>query len=394
MKIKVGVFFGGRSVEHEVSVLSALQAIDAVDKEKYEVIPVYIAKSGLFYTGDALLAVDNYKDTAKLLAACRQIGIINSGGEVVAVRYPLSRFSNNVVTTLDVAMPVLHGTNGEDGSMQGFFESVGLPYTGCDILSSALGMDKIATKAVLLQAGLPVVKYTWFYSLDWLKDPQAAIAKVEGALPYPLIVKPADVGSSVGIKKAANRAELEEAVELARNFSAKILVEELVVNMQEINCSVLGDADEAETSVCEEPVGSAEILSYQDKYLNKGGGKGMSGAKRKVPADIAPETAGEIQRYALEAFRAIGCAGVVRIDFMIDRAAGKVYVNELNTIPGSLSFYLWEATGVKFAALVDRLISLALKRKRERGNIMYSYDANIFALKGTGGFKSGSKGKA
>lgn len=393
MKVKVGVFFGGRSVEHEVSVLSALQAIDAVDKEKYEVVPVYIAKTGLFYTGEALLAVDNYKDSAGLLAACRQIGVINNGSEVVVVRYPLSRFSNNVVTTLDVAMPVLHGTNGEDGSMQGFFESVGLPYTGCDVLSSALGMDKIATKCVLLQAGLPVVKYAWFYALDWLKDPQAAIAKVEGAVPYPVIVKPADVGSSVGIKKAANRVELEEAIELARNFSAKILVEELVVNMREINCSVLGDADEAQTSVCEEPVGSSEILSYQDKYLNKGG-KGMSGAKRRVPADIPPERAAEIQRYAREAFRAIGCAGVVRIDIMIDQAADKVYVNELNTIPGSLSFYLWEATGVKFTALVDRLISLALKRKRDRGGIMYSYDANIFAMKGTGGFKAGSKGKA
>jgi D-alanine-D-alanine ligase len=391
MKIRVGVFFGGRSVEHEVSVLSALQAINAIDKEKYEVIPVYIAKSGLFYTGEALLAVDNYKDTAKLLAACRQIGVINGGGETVVVRYPFSRFSSNVVATLDVAMPVLHGTNGEDGSMQGFFESVGLPYTGCDVVSSAIGMDKIATKCVLQQAGLPIVKYTWFYSLDWLKDPQAAIAKVEAALPYQVIVKPADVGSSVGIKKAANRTELEEAVELARNFSAKILVEELVVNMQEINCAVLGDADEAETSVCEEPVGSAEILSYQDKYLNKGGGKGMSGAKRKVPADIAPETAEEIRRYAREAFLAVGCAGVVRIDFMINKAANKVYVNELNTIPGSLSFYLWEASGVKFTALVDRLIGLALKRKRERSGIMYSYDANIFSLEGTGGFKTGSK---
>lgn len=393
MKVRVGVFFGGRSVEHEVSVLSALQAIDAVDKEKYEVVPVYIAKTGLFYSGAALLDVNNYKDTAKLLADCRQIGIVNNANETVVVRYPLSRFSSNVVTTLDVAMPVLHGTNGEDGSMQGFFESVGLPYTGCDVLSSALGMDKIATKCVLLQAGLPVVKYAWFYALDWLKDQQAAIAKVEAAVPYPVIVKPADVGSSVGIKKAANRAEMEEAVELARNFSAKILIEELVVNMREINCSVLGDTDEAQPSVCEEPVGSAEILSYQDKYLNKGG-KGMSGAKRRVPADISPERTAEIQRYAVEAFRAIGCAGVVRIDFMIDQAADKVYVNELNTIPGSLSFYLWEATGVKFTALVDRLISLALKRKRERGTIMFSYDANIFALKGTGGFKAGSKGKA
>lgn len=391
MRIKVGVFFGGRSVEHEVSVLSALQAIDAANKEKYEVIPIYIAKSGLWYTGDALLDVSRYKDIPKLLSECRQISVINSLNEVVVIRYPLSRFSNNVVNTLDVAMPVLHGTHGEDGAMQGFFESVGLPFTGCDVLSSAIGMDKIATKSVLQQAGLPVVKYTWFYALDWLKDQQAAVAKVERELSYPVIVKPADVGSSVGIQKAANRTELEEAVELARNFSAKILVEELVVNLKEINCSVLGDWDEVKTSVCEEPVSSAEILSYQDKYLNKSS-KGMSGAKRKVPADISPELAEEIQNLAKQAFLAIGCSGVVRIDFMIDQAAGaKVYVNELNTIPGSLSFYLWQATGIRFPALIDELIRLALKRKRDRGGIMYSYDANIFAMKGTGGLKIGTK---
>lgn len=391
MRIKVGVFFGGRSVEHEVSVLSALQAIDAMNKEKYEVIPIYIAKTGLWYTGDALLDVDRYKDSGKLLAECRQIAVVNNQNEVVVIRYPLSRFGNNIVNTLDVAMPVLHGTYGEDGAMQGFFESVGLPYTGCDVLSSAIGMDKVVTKSVLLQAGLPVVKYSWFYALDWLKDPQAVIAKVEREVPYPVIVKPANVGSSVGIKKAAGRAELEEAVELARSFSAKILVEELVVSLKEINCSVLGDWDEAKTSVCEEPVSSAEILSYQDKYLNKST-KGMSGAKRKVPADLAPEVAETILRLARETFLAVGCAGVVRIDFMIDQATDKIYVNELNTIPGSLSYYLWQAGGLQFAGLVDELIRLALKRKRDRGGIMYSYDANIFAMKATGGFKVGTKG--
>ncbi|MDR3590404.1 MAG: D-alanine--D-alanine ligase [Negativicutes bacterium] len=394
MRVKVGVFFGGRSVEHEVSVVSALQAIEAMNKEKYEVVPIYIAKSGLWYTGDALLDVDRYKDSPTLLSACRQITVVNNLSEVVVIRYPLGRFSNNVINTLDVALPVLHGTYGEDGAMQGFFESVGLPYAGCDVLSSAIGMDKIVTKSVLLQAGIPIVKYSWFYALDWLKNPEATIAAVERDVPYPVIVKPANVGSSVGIKKAANRAELEEAIELARNFSAKILIEELVVSLKEINCSVLGDWDEARTSVCEEPVSSSEILSYQDKYLNKGT-KGMGGAKRKVPADLSEQLADEIKSLAKKTFLAVGCAGVVRIDFMIDAAAGnKVYVNELNTIPGSLSFYLWEATGVKFPELIDELIRLALKRKRDRSSIMYSYDANIFNMKGTGGLKMGSKSKA
>ncbi len=391
MRVKVGVFFGGRSVEHEVSVVSALQAIEATNKEKYEVIPIYIAKSGLWYTGDALFDVNRYKDSAKLLGECRQVAVVSNLNEIVVIRYPLGRFSNNVVNTLDVALPVLHGTYGEDGALQGFFESVDLPYAGCDVLSSAIGMDKIVTKSVLNQAGLPVVKYTWFYALDWLKDPQGTIAAVEREVPYPVIVKPANVGSSVGIGKAANRAELEEGIELARNFSAKILIEELVVNLKEINCSVLGDWYDVRMSVCEEPVSSAEILSYQDKYLNKGT-KGMGGAKRKVPAEISEELANEIQDLAKKTFLAVGCSGVVRIDFMIDQgAADKVYVNELNTIPGSLSFYLWQASGVKFPELVDELIRLALKRKRDRGGIMYSYDSNIFNMQGTGGIKLGTK---
>jgi len=390
MKIKVGVFFGGRSVEHEVSVISGLQAIDAMNKDKYEIIPVYVAKSGLWYTGEALLDVNKYKDIGRLLAECRQIAIIDNGAEKLIIRYPLSRFMNNVINTIDVAFPVMHGTFGEDGSLQGFFETVGLPYVGPDVLASAVGMDKIVTKAVLAAAGLPVVKYTWFYAADWLEDQAAVIRAVESSLPYPVIVKPANVGSSIGIKKAASREEMEEAIELARAYSAKILVEELIVNIKEINCSVLGDPTDARPSVCEEPLGATEILQYQDKYLNKGA-KGMGGAKRRLPAEISAELTAEIQELARQAFVAVGCAGVVRIDFIVDQARNKVFINELNTIPGSLSYYLWQATGKTFSALVDELISLALKRHRERQNITFSYDANIFAVDGARGIKLGNK---
>ena len=390
MKIKVGVFFGGRSVEHEVSVISGLQAIDAMNKDKYEIIPVYVAKSGLWYTGEALLDVNKYKDIGRLLAECRQIAIIDNGAEKLIIRYPLSRFMNNVINTIDVAFPVMHGTFGEDGSLQGFFETVGLPYVGPDVLASAVGMDKIVTKAVLAAAGLPVVKYTWFYAADWLEDQAAVIRAVESSLPYPVIVKPANVGSSIGIKKAASREEMEEAIELARAYSAKILVEELIVNIKEINCSVLGDPTDARPSVCEEPLGATEILQYQDKYLNKGA-KGMGGAKRRLPAEISAELTAEIQELARQAFVAVGCAGVVRIDFIVDQARNKVFINELNTIPGSLSYYLWQATGKTFSTLVDELISLALKRHRERQNITFSYDANIFAVDGARGIKLGNK---
>ena len=393
MKIKVGVFFGGRSVEHEVSVISALQAIDSIDKEKYSVIPVYIAKSGIWYTGDALLDIDNFKDIDKLLLDAKKLMIENDGNEKIMVKYPLSKFAKNILGTLDVAFPVIHGTNGEDGTLQGYFESIDLPYVGCDVLSSAVGMDKVFAKKLLKDAGIPVVECVWFYSTEWLRDKENIIAKIETQIKYPLIVKPANTGSSVGVKMVDNRLELEDAVDLARSFSNKIMAEVMVVNLREINCAVLGDYEKAEASVCEEPISSKDILTYQDKYMGNGaktsGSKGMSGASRQIPALISEEMTKEIQKLALSSFRTLGCAGVSRIDFLIDKDTNKVYVNELNTIPGSLAFYLWEATGKRYSQLTEDLINLALKKDREKQALMFTFDSNILAMQG--GVK-GSKG--
>ncbi|MBC8062323.1 MAG: D-alanine--D-alanine ligase [Clostridiaceae bacterium] len=393
MKIKVGVFFGGRSVEHEVSVISALQAIDSINKEKYSIIPVYIAKTGIWYTGDELLDIENFKDIDKLLLNSKKLMIENDGNERIMVKYPLSKFAKNILGSLDVAFPVIHGTNGEDGTLQGYFESIDLPYVGCDVLSSAVGMDKVFAKKLLKDAGIPVVECVWFYSVEWLKDKESIIAEIEAKIKYPLIVKPANTGSSVGVKRVNNRFELEDAVDLARSFSRKIMAEVMVVDLREINCSVLGDYEKAEASVCEEPISSKDILTYQDKYMSNGskgsGSKGMSGASRQIPALITEEMTKEIQRLALESFRTIGCAGVCRIDFLIDRETAKVYVNELNTIPGSLAFYLWEATGKKYSQLTEELIKLALKKDREKQELMFTFDSNILAMQG--GIK-GSKG--
>lgn len=393
MKIKVGVFFGGRSVEHEVSVISALQAIDSIDKEKYSIIPVYIAKSGVWYTGDTLLNIDNFKDIDKLLSEAKKLMIENDGNERIMVKYPLSKFAKNILGSLDVAFPVIHGTNGEDGTLQGYFESIDLPYVGCDVLSSAVGMDKVFAKKLLKDAGIPVVECVWFYSTEWLKDRENIITKIEAEIKYPLIVKPATTGSSVGVKRVDNRLELEDAVDLARSFSKKIMAEVMVVNLREINCAVLGDYERAEASVCEEPISSKDILTYQDKYMSNGskgsGSKGMSGASRQIPALISPEMTKEIQKLALDSFRTLGCAGVSRIDFLVDKDTDKVYVNELNTIPGSLAFYLWEATGKKYSQLTEDLIKLALKKDREKQELMFTFDSNILAMQG--GIK-GSKG--
>lgn len=387
MKIKIGVFFGGRSVEHEVSVISAIQAINNLNKEKYEVVPVYITKKGVWYTGEELLDIDKYKDIEKLLANCKKLTIENNGEEKILVKYPLSKFGNNVIGNIDVAFPIMHGTNGEDGSLQGYFESICIPYVGCDVLSSAIGMDKIVQKKLLKDAGVPVVNATWFYSVEWLKNREELIKKVETEFKYPLIVKPTNTGSSVGVKKVDNREELEEAVDLARSFTNKIMVEDMVVNLREINCSVLGDYENAMPSVCEEPVSSKDILTYQDKYMSSGsksagGSKGMSGASRQIPAKISEEMTKKIQDLAVKSFLTVGCSGVVRIDFLIDKDTDMVYVNELNTIPGSLSFYLWEPTGKKYTELLEDLIKLALKKYREKEDLMFTFDSNILSMQG------------
>lgn len=381
MKIKVGVFFGGISVEHEVSIISAHQAIAAMDKEKYSIVPIYIAKDGTWYTGEELMDLDNFKDLKQLVQNCKRIAIVNNLNEKVIIKYPLSTFGKNVIDTIDVAFPVVHGTNCEDGSLQGYFESIGLPYVGCDVLASAVGMDKVIAKKVYKESGIPVIDYFCFYSIEWLKDSSSIIEQIEKTLAYPLIVKPANTGSSVGIKKAENREELEEAIEFARSFAPKILIEKMVVDLREINCSVIGDYEKAEASVCEEPVSSKDILTYQDKYLGNGT-KGMSSAVRKLPAELPEEMTAEIRNLAVKTFQAVGCNGVSRIDFIVDKNTNKVYVNEINTIPGSLSFYLWEATGKSFEQLTDELIKLALKRDREKKQVVFTYDTNILSMQG------------
>lgn len=416
MKISVGVFFGGSSVEHEISVISALQAINALDKEKYSVVPVYISKDSNFYTGEALFDIDRYSDTDKLLASCTRIAIARNGGDVCGYRNPPKRFGSNVLFKIDAAFPIVHGTNCEDGSVQGFFEMLRLPYVGSDILSSAVGMDKITTKKVLKEHKIPVLDYISFYSRQWHDEGEELVKKIEAEIGYPVIIKPANLGSSVGIKKASDSDELKQAIELARSFSNQIIVEKAIKSLKEVNCSVLGDYHEAFPSACEEPIGSDEILSYSDKYMSGGSGKngtgksgsakscplkggfpaagsskGMSSLKRKLPADIPAQMEANIKELAVKAFKAIGCNGVVRIDFLVDMENNNsLYVNELNTIPGSLAFYLWEAAGKKFSVLLDDLITLAFKRNREREQLLFTYNTNIFSMKGTAkGVKGG-----
>ena len=391
MKTNIGVFFGGRSTEHEISVISASQAMSAIDRDKYDVTPIYISKQGRYYTGDALFDIKNYKDIPALLDKCTQVYMEPSYGDYNVYKVKKSMFGSNVVTTLDVAIPVLHGSNVEDGIFEGVLESIGIPYAGCNTLASANGMDKITMKMILRECGVPVIDYVWFTDKEWFSKRDELIERIEKKIGYPVIVTPANLGSSVGIGRAANREQLIEKVDVAEKYSSRLIVEHMVDNLKEINCSVLGDCDEYQSSVLEEPIKSAEILSYEDKYMGgTKGAKGMQASQKRIPAELPADVTERIQFLAGETFRVLGCHGVSRIDFIIDDDKNEIFVNEINTIPGSLSFYLWEATGIPFTELMDRLVRLALKRKREQGQKTVSYDQNIFAL--TGGAKGGVKG--
>ncbi len=388
MKTRIGVFFGGRSTEHEISVISASQAMHAINREKYEVIPVYITKQGHYYSGDALFDVANYRDVPALLARCQEVYMRPIYGDynIYKVKKPI--FGTDVYATLDVVIPVLHGSNVEDGIFEGLLQTLGIPYAGCDVLASANGMDKITMKMILQANGVPVVDYTWFTDREWSAKRDDIISSIESRLGYPVIVKPANLGSSVGIGRARNREQLIGRINDAGRYSARLIVEHMVDDLQEINCSVLGDCDEYQASVLEEPIKSGEILSYTDKYMGgTKGAKGMQSAQKRIPAELPAEVTRRIQFLAGETFRVLSCHGVSRIDFILDRSCGEIYVNEINTIPGSLSFYLWEATGIPFDSLMDRLVALALKRKRQQGKKTVSYDQNIFSL--GGGLKGG-----
>ncbi|MCR5154700.1 MAG: D-alanine--D-alanine ligase [Lachnospiraceae bacterium] len=392
MKTKVAMMFGGKSVEHEVSVISGIQALMNMDTEKYEVIPVYLTKKNEMYVGNEIGKIESYKNIGELLKKSQRVIMINDGGTVKLVAYPQKKLGKNLEIAIDVAFPVVHGTNVEDGAFQGYLKTLGIPFVGCDVTASAIGMDKYIMKTVLKENNIPVLDAK-LYTLSDYKDMDLLTKKIEETFGYPVIVKPVNLGSSVGINVAKDRNELVAAIDDGFKYATKVLVEHAITKLREINCSVLGDENDAEASECEEPLHTKDILSYEDKYVSnaKGGAsKGMASVSRKIPADLTPEKREEVRDMAVRAFKALGCNGVSRIDFMIDEENGKLYFNEINTIPGSLSFYLWEPLGVKYPVLLDRMVNLALKRSRIEGNLTFTFDTNILDNAGFGGSK-GSK---
>jgi D-alanine-D-alanine ligase len=395
MKITAGIFFGGKSTEHEVSVITGLQAFAAIS-DKYNAIPVYITKDNRFYTGGAIGEISEYTDIPALLKKSKQVIIhdkaLYEAGKKIDTRKPLA--------ALDIALPCVHGTNAEDGALQGFFEMHGIPYAGSDVLSSAVGMDKAVQKAVLRQfSDIAVLDCVAFTAKQYVSDKAAVLAEVTSKIGLPAIIKPINLGSSIGIKVAKDDSELVEAIENALLFADRIIAERAITNLREINCAVLADGNAVLHSVCEEPLsnkgGKGEILDFDDKYSGGGKGKGgskssgMASLKRKIPADITDKQRDEIQATAVKAFKALGCSGVARIDFLIDcddGDSGKIYFNEINTIPGSLAFYLFEHSGIRYSELLDKMLKRALDREREKSNLNFTFESNILS-----NFKSGQK---
>lgn len=386
MRIKLGVIFGGSSVEHEISVISALQAIEHINKEKYEVIPIYIGKNRVWYTSPLLLDIKNYKDLDLLTKNCKSISLCKKDNEFHLIS--TKGLLNKTVDKIDVAFPIVHGQNVEDGTLAGYLDTIGIPYVGSNTLASAIGQDKVIIKEILKSNNIPVVDYTWFYDTEF-EDNQSDILKDIKKIGYPVVVKPASLGSSVGINFVKNEKTIIDAITEALEYDKKIVVEKAVDNLIEVNCSVLGNYEDASASVIEQVSTDNDLLTFDDKYTGSGKSKGIVNTSRIIPAKISKELTDKIKNTSLDVFRCLNFSGVVRIDYLIDSKSNKYYVNEPNTIPGSLSFYLWEKTGLDYTKLLDDLITIGIRDYKNKQKKQFSFDTNV--LKNFNGLKGMKK---
>jgi D-alanine-D-alanine ligase len=369
-KIRVGVIFGGRSGEHEVSLASAQSVMDAIDKEKYEVVPIGITKEGQWIaSGDPMKALKAGDAEASRPAAL--LGDPSHRG-LMRLQDTERAIEATHLAELDVVFPVMHGPYGEDGTVQGLLELAGIPYVGAGVIGSALGLDKAAFKDVMLAHGFPVVDHVLLKRKAWDADPEGVMDRIEKALDYPVFTKPANLGSSVGISKCSDRAGLTAGLAEAAKYDRKLIVERGVPAAREIEVSVLGN-DDPIASLPGEVIPSREFYSYESKYFDEGD----DASELLIPAPLSPEMTERVRGVAVEVYRAIDCAGMARVDFLLSGETGELYVNEVNTIPGftSISMYpkLWEATGISYPELIDRLIELAIERYEDKERSETSY---------------------
>lgn len=387
----VAVLFGGRSVEHDVSIVTGQQIMAAFPPDRYEIAPVYITRDGRWFTGAPLLQLENFRDDTLLekpgIEACLLSPDTRHHGLIIN---PLAgRFSRSRVQRIDVVFPALHGSHGEDGSLQGLLELADIPYVGCATLGSALSNDKIMTKVALRQAGVPVLDDFWVTREAWSAAPDEIVAQIRDRFDFPLFIKPACLGSSIGIGRANDERLLRASLDVAASFDRRILVEPALTNSVEINCAVMGYGDEYEASPLEQPLGWDDFLSYEDKYLR--GGEGMKSADRIIPAPLDDELSARIQSLSIEAFQAVDGRGIARIDYLVRPQTGEVYLNEINTMPGSLAFYLWHEAGNSRAQVLERLVQLARAAHVEKRRNTYDYQTDLVSIasqRGSKGVKS------
>lgn len=393
----LGVIFGGVTCEHDVSIVSGLQLIENVNKEKYNIVPIYIHSNGDWYTGDKLLDANIYKNFDVHKSELKEAIIPPNQKGLIVLEKGL--FAKNKFIPLDVVIPSMHGMNGEDGTLQGLLELANIPYSSSGVLGASVGMDKILMKKVFEAHNLPILPYTYFIRDEWEKDKDSIIKDIESKLTYPMFVKPSNLGSSIGISKAKDRDGLIHAIEVAVSYDSRIIVENGVTNLREINCSGLGYKDDVKASCLEEPLNWKDFLTFEDKYLRggksskSGGAKtapakianmslgskqgGMESMDRRIPAQISDEQTELIKEYTIKAFKALNSKGVVRIDFIIDNDTNKVYLNEINTIPGSFAFYLWKHDGLEYPELIDKLVDIAEKANEDKNKNNYTFNSNI-----------------
>ncbi len=399
-KMNIAVFFGSRSCEHDVSIVSALQCIEATKAAGFNVTPVYISRDGLWYTGEPLENIETFREFNPMTKGITRVtlDVTANAGDLWAWPPQRAGLFAKVPAPLchiDCVIPVFHGWHGEDGTIQGLLEMANIPYASSGVLGSAIGMDKIAMKQILRGAGFPVLDFVWFTREQLKKERQAVIERVEKEIKYPAFIKPAALGSSIGVSRAKNREELERALDVAASYDRRILVEVGVVHPVEINCAAVGYGEDVRASVCEMPVPSSNdtFLDFWQKYLRNASTKGedsrgMKSLSRVVPAPIGDELTGRIQTMTCDIFKLLDCCGTVRVDFILDQN-DMLFVNEPNTIPGSLAFYLWKASGLDFPKLIEKMVEDALRAHADKNSSVFAYDSSI--LKKVAAGTKGSK---
>ncbi len=391
--IKVGVIFGGESVEHEVSIITAVQAMNFINSQKYEVVPIYIDKKRNWYTGELLREMETYKDLENIGNYAKEVTLTRKDDEFILQKK--HGIFKGVVNTIDVAFPIVHGKGVEDGSLSGYLETIGIPYVGPSMLGASIGQDKVVQKQVLAAADVPVVNYTWFYDQEYLEDEETILKNIK-KLGCPVIVKPARLGSSVGITVAKNEKEVKDAIDEAIKYDEKIVVEKMIPNLLELDCAVLGSNNKMECSLIGEMMTKNDFLTFEDKYIGNGGKKGPKNGNKistsgfKIPADVDKEIEEKIYAEAQKAFRALNLSGVTRFDFLVNKKTKEVFVNEPNTIPGCLAFFFFTPKGKKYPKLLDELINGAIKEYKNSQKKVTSFESNVLS---TYNGSKGAKGK-